>query len=189
MRAKSEGEPEKLTDKQKRFCDEYLIDNNGTQAAIRAGYAESNARSTASELLGNVGIQDYLAERKAILNKQLEDKYFISKERVLREHARIAFSDIRAFFNQDNSLKDFSELTEDEAASLSSVEVDEIKENFVVVGQTKKIKVYDKKGSLAEIAKIMGYYAPVKTDHTTKGESLNSGFYALLKKASTKAND
>ena len=40
-----------LTEKQKRFCDEYLIDLNATQAAIRAGYSEKTARQTATENL------------------------------------------------------------------------------------------------------------------------------------------
>ena len=39
-----------LTDKQKRFCEEYLIDLNATQAAIRAGYSPKTAEQTASRL-------------------------------------------------------------------------------------------------------------------------------------------
>lgn len=53
-----------LTDKQKRFCDEYLIDLNATQAAIRAGYSPKTAEQTASRLLRNVKVQEYIAKDK-----------------------------------------------------------------------------------------------------------------------------
>ena len=53
----------KLTNKQKRFCEEYLIDLNATQAAIRAGYSKKNANNIASENLAKPNIQEYLKER------------------------------------------------------------------------------------------------------------------------------
>ena len=50
----------KLTEKQKKFVDEYLIDLNATQAAMRAGYSEKTARSIGQRLLTNVDIQKYM---------------------------------------------------------------------------------------------------------------------------------
>lgn len=55
----------KLTAKQQRFCDEYLIDLNATQAAIRAGYSKKTAAQTAARLLTNVKIQEYIENRMA----------------------------------------------------------------------------------------------------------------------------
>ena len=52
-----------VTDKQKRFCDEYLIDLNATQAAIRAGYSSKYANTNASKLLQNTTIKKYLDEQ------------------------------------------------------------------------------------------------------------------------------
>ena len=52
-----------LSEKQKIFCDEYLIDLNATQAAIRAGYAEKYAHTNAPKLLSNPKIQEYISER------------------------------------------------------------------------------------------------------------------------------
>lgn len=52
----------KLTEKQKKFCEEYLIDLNGTQAAIRAGYNPKTANNNASRLMVNDGIKEYLSE-------------------------------------------------------------------------------------------------------------------------------
>lgn len=61
----------KLTAKQQRFCDEYLIDLNATQAAIRAGYSEKNARNIASENLAKPNIKAYIDERMAEKESQL----------------------------------------------------------------------------------------------------------------------
>lgn len=77
-----------LTDKQKRFCDEYLIDLNATQAAIRAGYSPKTAEQTASRLLRNVKVQEYIAKRQKELSRSTE----ITQERVIKELALIAFS-------------------------------------------------------------------------------------------------
>lgn len=52
-----------MTDKQKRFCDEYLIDCNATQAAIRAGYSEKTARQIGEENLSKLDIKNYIQER------------------------------------------------------------------------------------------------------------------------------
>ena len=54
---------EDMTDKQKRFCDEYLIDCNATQAAIRAGYSDKTAYSQGERLLRNVEVKSYIDER------------------------------------------------------------------------------------------------------------------------------
>lgn len=77
-----------LTAKQKQFCDEYLIDLNATQAAIRAGYSPKTAEQTASRLLRNVKVQEYIAKRQKELSRSTE----ITQERVIKELALIAFS-------------------------------------------------------------------------------------------------
>jgi phage terminase small subunit len=68
-----------LTDKQKRFCDEYLIDLNATQAAMRAGYSEKTANEQGARLLANVSVQEYVQAKQ----KRLEKKTEISQEYVL----------------------------------------------------------------------------------------------------------
>lgn len=54
-----------MTDKQKRFCDEYLIDLNATQAAIRAGYSKKTANRIATENLSKPVIKEYIKQRMA----------------------------------------------------------------------------------------------------------------------------
>ncbi|MEG0303827.1 terminase small subunit [Gordonibacter sp.] len=69
-----------LTEKQKRFCDEYLTDLNATQAAIRAGYSARSARQHAHALLGKQCIRDYLDERLA----EMEDALIAKSDEVLK---------------------------------------------------------------------------------------------------------
>lgn len=59
-----------LTEKQQRFCDEYLIDYNATQAAIRAGYSEKTAYSQGQRLLKKVEIKTYIDEKLAEISSQ-----------------------------------------------------------------------------------------------------------------------
>lgn len=74
-----EKNPSTLTEKQEAFCREYLVDLNGTQAAIRAGYAESGANVEGSRLLTNANVQQRVAELKEERNKRVE----ISQDYVL----------------------------------------------------------------------------------------------------------
>ncbi len=168
----------KLTDKQKRFADEYLIDLNATQAAIRAGYSAKTANEQGSQLLSITKVQEYIAERKFRLNQQLENKFLISKERVLQEYAYPGFSDLRGFFNPDGSVKAITELSDEQAACLASIEVHEqfthVDGKKVPSGVIKKIKVWDKLRALDSIVKVMGYNAPIKQDHTTNGQPLEA---------------
>ena len=61
----------KLTAKQKRFCDEYLIDLNATQAAIRSGYSERYAHTNVTKLLQNTTIKQYIDKRMAEKESEL----------------------------------------------------------------------------------------------------------------------
>ena len=61
----------KMTPKQQRFCDEYLIDMNAEQAAIRAGYSEKYARGNAHKLVANSCIQEYIQKRMAEKESEL----------------------------------------------------------------------------------------------------------------------
>lgn len=69
-----------MTEKQKLFCDEYLIDLNATQAAIRAGYSEKYAHTNVSKLLQNTTIKEYIENRIA----EKEDKLIAKQNEVLK---------------------------------------------------------------------------------------------------------
>lgn len=77
----------KMTDKQKRFCDEYLIDLNATQAAIRAGYSPKYANTNAFKLLQITALKDYICKRMQEKDNNLiasQDEILIYLTSVLR---------------------------------------------------------------------------------------------------------
>ena len=69
-----------MTEKQKRFCDEYIIDCNATQAAIRAGYSPNGINKRVTRMMANEGIQQYLSERM----KSKENELIASQDEVLK---------------------------------------------------------------------------------------------------------
>ncbi len=77
----------KLTPKQRRFVDEYLIDLNATQAAIRAGYSEKTANRIGPELLVKTCVSAAIQARKASRVKRTE----VSQDAVIRELKEVAF--------------------------------------------------------------------------------------------------
>ena len=69
-----------MTNKQKRFADEYLVDTNGTQAAIRAGYSKTSARQIADRLMSKDDIKAYIDEQLAkISSKNIADAEEVMK--------------------------------------------------------------------------------------------------------------
>lgn len=147
-----------LTEKQKRFCEEYLIDLNGAQAAIRSGYSKNTAKEIASENLTKPNIQEYLAQRQ----KELQEATGITQKRVLEEYAKVAFLDIRKYYTVDGALKSIHDLDDDAAGALAGVEVDDLYEGYgeerMQVGQTKKIKTYDKVKALDSLGRHLGLF-------------------------------
>jgi phage terminase small subunit len=149
-----------LTDRQRRFVDEYLIDLNATQAAIRAGYSKKTANEQGARLLANVSVM--LVVQEAM--KAREHRTHITQDRVLQELARIAFFDIRKLYNADGTLKRPDQLDDDAAAVLAGVDVieqvryeaDEEGELKPTPVLTKKAKVFDKGTALTLAMRHLG---------------------------------
>lgn len=70
-----------LRDKQKRFCEEYVIDMNAAQAAIRAGYSVKASKQVASRLLTYANVQQYIAD----LRNEISQKTQITQELVINQ--------------------------------------------------------------------------------------------------------
>ncbi|WP_431174270.1 terminase small subunit, partial [Flagellimonas flava] len=93
--------PSNLTDKQSKFCEEYMVGLNATQAAIRAGYSEKTAREQASQNLSKLNIQNYIHE----LQKDIREPNKITVDGVVKTIADIATFDFAQCYNEDGSLK------------------------------------------------------------------------------------
>ena len=149
-----------LTAKQQRFIDEYLIDLNATQAAIRAGYSEKTAGKIGQENLIKPEIQVIIAESVAKRSKRTE----ITQDRVLLEIARLAFNDPRKAFDKNGAILPIHEWPDEVAAAISAIKINETKVDGVVVGETKEIKFWDK-GKQIELA---GRHLAMFTDKITQ---------------------
>ncbi|WP_175999423.1 terminase small subunit [Burkholderia stabilis] len=150
----------KLTAKQQRFVDEYLVDLNASAAARRAGYSAKTAGQIGEHLLKKVEVQSSLAE--AI--KARRERTHITQDRVLRELSRIAFFDIRKLYNADGTLKRPDQLDDEAAAVLAGVDVVE-QMTYTADGDgeltamptlTKKAKVFDKTTALTLAMRHLG---------------------------------
>ncbi len=100
----------KMTAKQQRFCDEYLIDLNATQAAIRAGYSEKTAAVIATENLRKPNIRDYIEKRMAekeesLIAKQDEVMKYLTAvmRRELSEHMVVTVSEEKSYYEPDSN--------------------------------------------------------------------------------------
>lgn len=141
--------------RQHRFVDEYLVDLDGKHAAIRAGYAPSDARNRAHRLLKTPVIADAIAAAMA----ERARRTGITPERVLEELARIALVDWRrlAEWGPDDTLvRDASELSSADRAAVASVRVDDGWENRVTIA------THDKRRALDTLARILGALDPSK---------------------------
>jgi phage terminase small subunit len=86
-----------LTDKEKMFCTEYLIDLDATNAAIRAGYSEDSATSTAYHLKQRPAVEAYISQ----LMDERSLRLRITADQVLLELAKIAFAEVAPLIEED----------------------------------------------------------------------------------------
>lgn len=144
---------EELTAKQKLFCQEYLVDLNGTQAAIRSGYSAKTAQEQSSRLLSNVMICSTI---ERLLQKR-QKKVEVTADDILHELLILAKVDLSEAFDDLGHLRPIKEIPENVRRAISNVEVFEEFEgsgkNKVYIGQTKKIKFWDKTKALELLGK------------------------------------
>lgn len=148
---------DKLTPKQEQFCLEYLIDLNGSQAAVRAGYSKKTAREQAARMLSKVNIQ----ERITFLRAQREHRTQITIDRVLKEIAHLAFSNLSDFVDADgNLIVNLNDLTREQCAAISQMDIIEDSDG----GKKIKIKLADKPRSLEMLMKHLQGFAPTQVE-------------------------
>jgi len=138
-----------LTAKQKLFVDEYLIDLNATQAAIRAGYSPNNADKIGSELLGKTRVSDAISKAMAERSKRTG----VNADRVVTELAKIAFVNASDVIDADTATLKPDAAPEDTAA-IQSVKV----KTFGEDGLEREIKMADKLKALELLGKHLGMF-------------------------------
>jgi phage terminase small subunit len=140
-----------LSPKQELFIQEYLVDLNATQAAIRAGYSPKTANNVGTQNVIKLG--SYIEAAK----KERSERTEITADRVIKELARIAFVDFRKVAEWGPggvTLRASDELTEDEAAIVS-----EVSELTGENSRSIKSKRFDKLKALELLGKHLGMFA------------------------------
>lgn len=146
----------KLNPKQERFCQEYIIDLNATQAAIRSGYSKKTAYSIAERLLRNVEIQERLRE----LQNSRQQRTEITADMVVSELAKIAFFDIRKIFDDNGNLISPTQLDDSTASAISSIKSRIEKQSGEADdwAEVKEYKANDKLRALDMLGKHLGMF-------------------------------
>ena len=141
----------KLTEKQKRFVDEYLIDLNATQAAIRAGYSEKTANEIGAENLGKPSIREAVDAALQVRAKKTQ----IDAEWVLRRLAEEAEADVADLYTESGGLKPVHEWPKIWRQGLvAGIEIEQVKgPDGSVAGEVAKVKLSDRVKRLEMIGK------------------------------------
>ena len=137
-----------MTKKQKRFVEEYLIDLNATQAAIRAGYSPKTAKDIGCENLAKPNISDAIDKAMAERSRRTG----INQDRILLELARIGLAKITDVVDPDTG-KILPDASDDDLACIQSIK---IKPNEF--GTEREVKLYDKKSALVDLGKHLGLF-------------------------------
>ncbi len=147
----------KLTPKQEKFVQEYLLSGNATEA-YRKAYATGKMKPTtinrnAKANLDNNKISTRIMQLRAAMAKRAE----IDQDRLTQEYARIAFADFRQYFDEDGNIIPIKDLSDDAAAVLAGVDV-----QMVGIGDDtshdKKFKTWNKLKALNDLAKHLGFF-------------------------------
>lgn len=158
---KGGGGMAELNEKQQRFVEEYMIDLNATQAAIRAGYSVKSASDIGGQLLGKTHVQRAIARAKAERSRRTG----ITSDRVLQELARIAFVNAADLIDPETA-QVLPDASPDDLKVISGVKVKYVPhkelnddgEIMIVDAIEREVKMCDKVRALDMLCKHLGLY-------------------------------
>lgn len=168
----------KLTGKEKRFCEEYVIDWNGARSARVAGYSENSCYDIGSENPRKPHIKQYID----FIKNDIERLSGVSKLRNIQELSKIAYSSVEHIHNTWIELKDWELIKEDNPVILAAIESIDTKVETRKVNVSEgsdidievkyvKVKFFSKISAITEINKMMGYNQPNKIELSGKVEN------------------
>lgn len=156
----------KLTDKQQRFVDEYLIDLNATQAAIRAGYSVRTANEQGAQNLAKLSIQDAISRKMAARSRRTG----VNAERVVLELAKVAFAKMTDIVDSNGKIKE--DASPDDLACIESIKYKE-SDNEYGGSVEREVKIASKLKALELLGKHLGMWSDKFNVTVEKSEKLD----------------
>lgn len=163
-----------LNAKQKRFSEEYVVDSNATQAAIRAGYSKKTAKEQGSRLLTKVHVKDYISK----LQEQILERSKMNIDECVQRLTAMARYDILDLYDENGAFKDIKDIPDETRMAIESIDSDDIKIEGMVIGTTKKIKLSSRRENIKELLKYLGGY---EKDNQQKAEIVMSKVKMVIK--------
>lgn len=148
-----------MTPRQQRFVEEYLVDLNATQAAMRAGYSKRTSNEQGARLLANASIAQAV---QAAMEKRSE-RTEITSDRILQELAILGFADMGTYvrFEGSTAVLDWSDLPPDATKAISEitqeVSLEDKGDDAELVRKT-KFKLHDKRAALVDMGRHLGMF-------------------------------
>ncbi|PRY09028.1 phage terminase small subunit [Pontibacter ummariensis] len=141
-----------LTQKQQRFCLEYLKDSNAKAAAVRAGYSEKTAMEQGYQLLQKTSVQKEISRLQAIVAEETN----VQVKDLVKELAKVAFTNLPDLLETGTTLKvkNLGNLTEAQRASILEIKETRGKDGSV----TRTIKTHSKLTAIDMLMKNLGGY-------------------------------
>lgn len=143
-----------LTPKQRRFCEEYITDLNGTQAAIRAGYSERTATVVASENLTKPNVQSYIKQ----LQSEIQERNRITIDELVQALASFVRLDPKDLFDDNGLVKSLNDMPENARKCITELKLMEISSVDGPIGMMKTIKLTSKLEAIEKLMKHLGGY-------------------------------
>lgn len=143
----------KLSERERRFCEEYLIDFAPVKAMRRAGYSEASANKCSGAMMQRPHVAAFLAEKA----RKKSEKCELSAERVLEEFKRLALANTPDFYKVVNGKivpKALDELTREQQSAISEI------------GKDGSFKFYNKDNALDKLAKHFKLYTDLEAGVT-----------------------
>lgn len=178
-----------LTMKQEKFKQAYLDCLNGSEAYRRAYNQDATdtvASVCAAKLLANASIQDAIEESR----KYTSGKHNITRERVIKTLAALAFPDKRVLYDEFGSLRNINELTLEQASIIEGMEtVEMIDRDGMKTGDVRKVKLSSQKGAIDSLSKLLGFNEPEKIKSEVTNNFPNGVLQVVVVAAPESAKD
>jgi phage terminase small subunit len=165
----------KLTEKQERFCTEYIKDLNATRAGKAAGYKGVGIAAQMSKLLTQVNI----IQRISQLREKAAEKATTSAAEVIAELVALGFWNVNDFVNPDNTIKKLHDIDRSKTKAVVGIKVTERtfgSAESPIKEVSTELKLVDKKSALVDLGRHLGIF---EKDNRQKAQEAISQFMTL----------